>query len=154
MKRVLPILAFSLLFTSCAPEYVTEEYYEVEEGAGIHTYFYDVYPRDWVVEEASDGRKYLYAEFENLNISKSVLERGFVVAAVSYVYNAKTSAESWNNLPYVFPFTTEEEVVVGENIRFEYEYHRLTFVIEDLDGVLPEVVTDPITFKVSVVEDR
>lgn len=154
LKKIAPFLA-ALSLSACAPEFVTKEYIEetIVEGSQVYTFFYDVRPRDWKIDKTIDGRTYLYADFENLNINKLVLDQGVVVASVLYAYN-ESGAQSWNNLPYVFPFTTKEGTVVGENIRFEYELKRLTFVIEDLDGYLPDPMSNPITFKVSIIVDK
>ncbi|MCQ2217847.1 MAG: hypothetical protein MJZ33_05110 [Paludibacteraceae bacterium] len=158
LRKTIPLLAIMTLATSCTEEYITREYITEEqtiiEGSQVITCFYDVFPKDWKYENAADGRKYLYAEFENKDITNKVLDKGAVIASVLYTYNVETGMQSWNNLPYVFPFFTKDDSVVGENIRFEYEHQRITFIIEDLDAVMPEDMVNPITFKVNIIVDK
>ncbi len=142
------------LATSCTEEYVTREYITQEIGSQVYTYVYDVYPNDWKLEQAEDGRNYLYAEFENVDLTPRIAEKGVVMASVLYIYNEQKGLKSWNNLPYVFPFTTKDNEVIGENIRFEYEPQIVTFVIEDLDGKNPEEVLNTMTFKVSLIDKK
>lgn len=141
------------LFASCTKEYITEEYInkEVTDGTQVKTFIYEVEPKQWKMEHADDGRNYFYAEFENHDITDRVLHDGYVTGAVLYTYNITDDLSSWNNMPYVLPYKTKNDSVIGEVIRFEYEKNYLTFVIEDLTGCDPDSVTSPFTFKVNVV---
>lgn len=145
LTKIMPLMAVLALSTSCKKEYITEEY-----GSQIKTYYYDVKPSDWHVENSVDNRNYWYADFDNFDINDRVLDHGMVTGSVLYTYNVEDGSQSWNNMPYVYPFTTKNNEIVAENIRFEYENGRVTFVIEDLDGITPDDMLDPITFKVNV----
>ena len=152
LKKLTPLLALlALLNTSCTKEYITEEYVTENIGSQVRTFIYDVQPADWKVAHSADGRNYWYAEFDNFNLTNSVLEYGAVTADILYTYDIESNAQSWNKLPYVFPFTTVDNKVIGENIRFEYEHERVTFVIEDLDGATPEDILGELTFKLSII---
>ncbi|MBP5456782.1 MAG: hypothetical protein J6Y37_09795 [Paludibacteraceae bacterium] len=154
LKGIISLMSLLALATSCTEEYVTREYITQEIGSQVYTYVYDVLPKDWRIENATDGRNYLYAEFENMDLTTRIAEKGVVMASVLYTYNQDKGLQSWNNLPYVFPFTTKDGEVIGENIRFEYEPQRVTFVIEDLDGKDPEEVLNTMTFKVSLIDKK
>ena len=153
LKNTLFLLFTLPLFSSCTKEYITEEYVtkNVEAGTQVFTYNYEVVPNDWKLEHADDGRNYLYAEFENRDLTERVLSEAAVTGSVYYTYNISEDLKSWNNLPYVLPYKTKNDTVIGEVIRFEYEPKRITFVIEDLTGNDPEPMVNPITFKVNVV---
>lgn len=153
LKKSLLFLAALALFNSCADEYVTEENLTIEQytGSQVRVYDYDVVPNDWKVEHSADGRNYLYAEFDNQDITQNVVDNGVVIGSVLYTYNLEENLKSWNNMPYVFPFFTKDTAIVAENIRFEYEVGKVTFVIEDADAVTPEDMVEPISFKVSVI---
>ena len=70
-----------------------------------------------------------------------------------------------NSLPLVTPITYyydndndgiyDQEYTVAENIRFDIEYGMITFIIQDLDGELPEDMssTSPLTFRVVAIGD-
>ncbi len=144
------------LFASCTKEYVTEEYItkEVVGGNDVKTYFYDVVPNDWKVEHADDGRVYLYADFENRELTDQIADGGMVTGSVLYTYNIGENLQSWNNMPYILPYKTKNDSIIGEVIRFEYEPQHITFVIEDLTGKEPEPMVNNITFKVSFVSNQ
>lgn len=165
MKHFLTIGTFALLAltmaTSCekqyvTKEYITEEYYNVE-GAKVYSYEYTIRPNEWQTGDNGTGRNYLYVECPNTDITENVMNNGAVLAYVWLIYNNNTGDASWNLMPYVYPYSyTNAEsntAWVGENIRYEYENERITFLIEDLDGVLPDEMTDDMIFKVVIVEN-
>lgn len=150
MKKIfLPLLAFALLclMSSCTKEYVTHEhnsYVTQINGATYINYEYTVYASDWVTE---DGISYYYATFRNLDITQQVEDNGAVIA---YVWDEGR----WNQLPYVFPYySAAEDATWGENIRFDWRKNEVTFIIQDLDGALPEGIAniDPMVFKVGIL---
>lgn len=149
------ILLIAAFLTSCEKKYVTEEYYN--EGTQIYTKEYTVTSEDWQEGTYDDGRKYLYAEFDNSDITNTVMEHGVVLAYYWFLYNEADNASSWNLLPYVYPYsyTTEENdtVYVGENFRFEYELGKIIFIVEDLDGVVPDSMTQETIFKVVTMKN-
>ncbi len=157
-------LAIASLFvsTSCEKQYVTKEYYVTEEhhthneyGAQMYTTEYLIKGSDWKVGYYDDGRKYLYVECNNADITDKVMKNGAVLAYFWFTY--KEDASSWNILPYVYPYLYEndkgETVAVGENIRYEYENGIVTFIIEDLDGFQPDAMEINSEFKVVVLEN-
>ncbi|MCQ2605971.1 MAG: hypothetical protein MJ204_05460 [Bacteroidales bacterium] len=159
-------LAFTSLFvtTSCEKQYVTKEYYVTEEhhthneyGAQMYTTNYLIKGTDWKVGYYDDGRKYLYAECDNADITDNVMRNGVVLAYFWFTYKAETNSSSWNLLPYVYPYLYENDegktVAVGENIRYEYENGTVTFIIEDLDGFQPDAMEINSEFKVVVLEN-
>lgn len=155
-KSVLPILFFPLMIVSCTKEYVTEEYItrNYDGGPQVRTYNYEVVPNDWQLEHADDGRNYLFAQFENPNLTEGVIADGAITGSVLYTYNIGENLQSWNNMPYVLPYKTKNDSVIGEVIRFEYEPNRITFVIEDLTGKDPEPMVNPISFAIKVVANQ
>ncbi|MCQ2297345.1 MAG: hypothetical protein MJZ51_01855 [Bacteroidales bacterium] len=132
-KILLPILACIVLaITSGCSKEVTL------------SYEYDVYPNNWITQA---GLNYYYATFANSDITPSVAANGMVVAYV-------LEDGRWNQLPYVFPYySAAENATWGENIRFDWRTGEVTFIIQDLDGGLPEGMEsiDPMRFKVCVV---
>ena len=115
---------------------------------------YTVHANQWS-QYTTDGRNQLIATFSDEDITQDIFENGTVTAAVWCTYDSRSSAGSWNPLPYLYPFFWEEEGesgVLTENIRFEYEQGKVTFVIEDMDGIMPYAMVDDITFKVTTVQ--
>ncbi|MBR4350190.1 MAG: hypothetical protein IKP99_05650 [Bacteroidales bacterium] len=167
MKRLRTIFIGSiavitaLMTTSCEKQYITEEYvtekhYNEYYGSKVYTREYTIVKEDWKSAEYADGRKYLYAEFDNPDVTENVMETGAVLGYFWFTYDAKTNSSSWNLLPYVYPYLYEndqkETAVVGENIRLEYETGRVSFIVEDLDGILPDEMGDELYFKVVVID--
>lgn len=167
MKRLRTIFIGSiavitaLMTISCEKQYITEEYvtekhYNEYCGSKVYTREYTIVKEDWKSAEYADGRKYLYAEFDNPDVTENVMETGAVLGYFWFTYDAKTNSSSWNLLPYVYPYLYEndqkETAVVGENIRLEYETGRVSFIVEDLDGILPDEMGDELYFKVVVID--
>lgn len=148
-KRILlSIISIVMLvsFSSCSDEYITEEHYHVTNvnGSTFINYEYTVNANNWVTQ---DGLNYYYASFQNQDITQYVENNGAVVA---YVWED----ERWNQLPYVFPYySASEDATWGENIRFDWKKGEVTFIIQDLDGGLPEGMANVPTmyFKVCVM---
>lgn len=151
MKRFLiPLLAVAmmLLASSCAKEYITEEHYHnttnVYENV-TSTTEYVVTANDWVTE---DGLGYYYASYSNDNITEAVERSGIVVV---YVFDDNR----WNMLPYVYPYySAAEDKTWAENIRFDWSVNEVTFIVQDLDGFMPEGMDNfpTMTFKVCVLQ--
>lgn len=157
MKRILISMLMAVMaLTGCHKEYITEEVYNYD-GSQVFTREYTVQPKDWEVGDYPDGRPYLYASFENPDITPKVMDYGAVMAYVWNTYDQKTGAGSWNPLPFVYPYLYQgedgETYAVGENIRFEFEDNTVTFVIEDLDSYTPEETINPIIFKVVCISN-
>lgn len=155
------LLAFiaTTALTGCTEKYFTEQYY----GAQIHTYQYEIIPLQWNKNMGAlpGGNNYLYATFENSDITEKVMNEGTVTAEVWNIYDTYNNIGSWNPLPYVYPLEitkTDENnnpytVIVPENIRFEWELGKVTFIIQDLDGYDPEDIVSPLTIRVNVIEN-
>lgn len=132
-KLFLPLVALMmmLLASSCSKDVTI-------------AYEYTVYPNQWVTEP---GINYYYATFENVDITPDVELDGMVVA---YVYDDGR----WNQLPYVYPYySNAEDKTWAENIRFDWTTNEVTFIVQDLDGGMPEAINNSsvMTFKVCVL---
>jgi hypothetical protein len=152
-KLIIPALAVLALASSCTKEYNTY-------GVNIYSRYYTVTPSDWKRDSGDlepGAYNYLYAEFENPDITNDVISAGTVQAYVYVIYNTDKNLGSWNPLPYVYPLeitTTDDSgtstVVAPENLRFEFEPGIVTFIIQDLDGYDPTDITNSMSIKVSV----
>ena len=151
------IATVSLLATSCEREYITEEYY-TEYGSKVYTREYAIRGDEWQEGYYGDGRKYLFAECEDPDITNNVVNKGAVLVYYWFMYDAETNSCSWNMLPYVYPFLYTNEagdtLALGENFRFEYEKGLITFVVEDLNSDMPFPMGDETIFKVVAIENR
>lgn len=154
IKLFLPMVVLTVLATGCKKEYITY-------GTEVYTHEYKVTPAQWTRNTGNNlpgGNNYLYASFQNADIDAGVMENGTVNAYVYNVYDVANNLGAWNTLPFVFPLEVTEDdgtgnprlVIVPENIRFEWELGKVTFIIQDLDGYDPEDMNMTINFKVSV----
>lgn len=153
--QAITALLLTVLFTGCHKEYITEKHYD---GAQISTLEYTVKPGDWNYDGDYFGtRPYAYFECDNQDINDRVMKEGAVLGYMWNVYDKDGNA-SWNTLPYVYSYNTTDNdgnnITVAENIRFEYENGKVTFVVEDLDGNMAEALTDNYLFKIVVLQDR
>ena len=155
-KLFLPLLAISALATGC-----TKEYYTI--GSQVYTHQYTVTPSQWTRNQGNNlpgADNYLYASFENADITAEAVESGTVQAFVYNTYDQQHNLGAWNTLPFVYPLEVyvtndsgeQELVIVPENLRFEWEQGKVTFIIQDLDGYDPEDMVSTITVKVSVTK--
>ena len=157
-RIILPILALALLATGCKKEYVSYTY-----GAQVETYRYNVTPAQWNVvqgqyEQGSDN--YLYCTLKVPAITDEVFDHGTVQVFVWNIYDVNNNLGAWNTLPFVYPLEvyvnnddgTQSMVIVPENLRFEWELGKVTFIIQDLDGYDPLALGDgqTLSFKVSI----
>ncbi len=137
---ILPLLMALVLgvsMTSCSDEYFGD--------SNTRAMTTTVYWNDWVDDGAT---AYLYAEVPWDAITIDVLNVGNVVA---YVYDGDYQCP----LPYVIPVTyttATGNIVVPENISYDLSPGKITFRMQDLDGGMPESLTNsaPITFRVVV----
>lgn len=159
LKVMIPLVAVLMMATSCTKEYYTY-------GSQVYTHEYEITPSQWMRNEGNNlpgSDNYLYAEFANKDITADVVNgNGTVQAYVYNIYNAAQNLGSWNTMPFVYPLevyvfneTTgqNELVIVPENMRFEWEKDKVTFIIQDLDGFDPEDMVSTIHVKVSVTKD-
>ena len=137
-RFILPVLAALLLaagLTSCEPEYFGDSNTRVMQTT--------VYWNQWI----DDGQtNYLYCELDWPALNTEVLTYGSITA---YVYDG----DYQNPLPYVIPITytlaSGATVVVPENIRYDLQPGKITFIMQDLDGNMPEGIVNsaPLTFR-------
>ena len=160
LKLFIPALAIISLAQGCTKEYITKEYITYN-GSQVYARDYTVKPIDWKRNEGENNPgfdNYLYAEFDNVDITENVVENGTVQAYIYTIYDVKNNLGSWNPLPYVYPLeiaTTDENgdptiVIAPENTRFDYNVGKITFIIQDLDGYDPEDITNEMSIKVCV----
>lgn len=158
-KMMVPMVAALILTASCTKEYITY-------GSQVRTHEYEITPSQWMRNEGNNlpgSDNYLYAEFANADITADVMNGGGTVQAFVYnIYNVAENLGSWNTLPFVYPlevvvFNEEtlqnETIIVPENMRFEWENGKVTFIIQDLDGYDPEDMVSTIHVKVSVTKN-
>lgn len=134
---LLPLMALLLLPTGCRKEYITY-------GSQVRSHTYTVKANQWMQPA---GENYYVSRWENADITREVMENGAVEA---YVFNNDT----WHGMPYVYPYySAEYDITVAENYRFEYSEGHVYFILEDLDGALPEGIEylPDVQFKVSVI---
>lgn len=111
-----------------------------------------IQPSDWVT---SSQVSYYFATVNWDELDRDVIDYGTVNAYL--IQNGRQ-----NLLPLVTPITyynvdgiAGNDVTVAENIRFDMEYGRITFIIEDMDGYLPGDMesTTPMTFRIVAIGD-
>lgn len=152
-KLILPMLAIALMASGCTKEYYTLDY---STGVNVYTYQYTITPGQWTRNKGQNlpgADNYLFADFNNADITADVIENGTVQA---YVYNVGT----WNTLPFVYPLEVwvndgeggQKMIVVPENLRFEWKEGQVRFVIQDLDGYDPDAMISNISVKVCVTK--
>ncbi len=152
----LPIMAAFLLFAGCNK---VENYY----GSQIETFQFNINPADWQRAEGSSlpgSNNYLYCTVSLDAINADVFNYGTVQAYVWNVYDGQHNLGAWNTLPFVYPLEVyvdnqdggQSLVIVPENLRFEWEEDKVTFIIQDLDGYDPVALGDgqTLSFKVCV----
>lgn len=157
LKLFIPALAILAFAQGCTKEYVTNQYYD---GAKVYARDFTVTPADWKRNEGANNpgfENYLYADFENKDITQDVVDNGTVQAFIYTIYDVANNLGSWNPLPYVYPLEiktneggVEKIVIAPENTRMEYNVNRVTFIIQDLDGYDPEDISNSMSIKVCV----
>lgn len=147
-KQLIPILAvaFISLFSSCKREVVHETVVKeiTKEVAATVTEEVTVRANDWILAE---DENYYFATFDCSSLTKDVDDYG---AAIVYLYEDGR----WNLLPYVRPYYSDEmDDTWAENIRFDWEHGKITFIVQDLDGGLPENIQlmPDLYFKICII---
>ncbi|MCQ2260311.1 MAG: hypothetical protein MJZ77_02840 [Bacteroidales bacterium] len=152
IKLFLPMLAVMMLASGC-----TDEYY----GSQIKTYQFNITPSEWIRSEGNNlpgANNYLYCTKNIPDIDQYVFEQGTVQAYAWNVYDPSTNTGAWNTLPFIYPLEILAQdddgnltmFVVPENLRFEWERGKVTFIIQDLDGYDPEDMVSTISIKVCI----
>ncbi|MCR5064605.1 MAG: hypothetical protein K6A67_02440 [Bacteroidales bacterium] len=154
--KLFAMLAIAMVtMTGC-----TEKYY----GAQVFTHEYEIIPANWQRNEGANlpgADNYLYAEFQNKDITRDVMANGTVTADVYSIYDVQNNLGAWNPLPYVCPIEvlvknddgSYSTVIVAENVRFEWNEGKVTFIIQDLDGYDPEDITSTLHIRVNVTSN-
>ena len=136
LLSALMALVLGLSMTSCHEEYWGE--------TNTRAMTVTVYWNDWV----DDGNTaYLYAEVPWDAITDDVLNFGNVSA---YIFDDQYQCP----LPYVIPVTyttATGPVVVPENISYDLSLGKVTFRMQDLDGEMPDGLTNSAPMKFRVV---
>lgn len=138
----------------------TKEYY----GAQVFTHEYKVVPGEWKRFTGANmpgSENYLYATFENSDITRDVVANGSVTADVWAVYDRANDLGSWHPLPYVYPFevnVTYDDGTTGigtvaEQIRLEWEEGKVTFIVQELDGWDPDDMINPVIIRATVTSN-
>ncbi len=136
---MLAVVAMAFGLTSC--EHQTMRSVEVT-----------IYPSEWVTNSQVN---YYFATIDWDELDGDVIDYGTVNAYL--IQNGRQ-----NLLPLVTPITyynvdgiDGNDITVAENIRFDLEYGRITFIIEDMDGFLPGDMegTNPMTFRIVAIGD-
>ena len=112
------------------------------EGSTTRVMVTTVYRNQWI----DNGSNYLWCAVNWDAITPYVLERGTVVA---YCFDGTRQAP----LPHVIPITYNTDngpLTVAENVRFDLEPGIITFIMQDMDGALPEGINEDLTFRVVV----
>lgn len=159
------MLAVLMLATGCTKEYITKEYYTNENyGSQVQVFNFNIAPNEWNRFEGENNPgndNYLYCEKEIGAINNEVFNNGMVMAYAWNVYDAQHNLGAWNALPFIYPlevFVTDDDgsnrlIIVPENLRFEWERGKVTFIIQDLDGYDPEDMVSAISMKVCVIKN-
>lgn len=161
LKLFIPALTLAALFSGCTKEYITNEYYQ---GSKVYARDYTVRPGAWEYNYSDGGEvaredNYLWAEFDNPDITQEVVDNGTVQAFIYTLYDVANNLGSWNPLPFVYPLLIEEKddsgnvvnsFIVAENTRFEYNVGKVTFIIQDLDGINPLDIANEMSIRVCV----
>lgn len=136
-RFLLPVLAALLMGTvasSCGREPAAFE------STNTRVMQQTIYWNQWISDP-----EYMYVTLDWDALTEDVLNYGSVVA---YVYEGTRQCP----LPHVIPITyntASGDIVVPENLRFDLEPGKITFIMQDLDGNLPEGLENsaPITFR-------
>lgn len=140
MLLAVAVAVMSFCFSSCTEEVALES---------VNTYVKNDIPifwNQWIdYVDNTNNIQYKYYVLEWNAITTDVLNYGNVTV---YFYDGENQAP----LPYIVPITYNTAtgpVVVPENIRFDLQPGSITFIMQDLDGGLPESLenTAPLYFR-------
>ncbi len=137
------MLTTLLLLTGCTRN-VTEENHYHENGATVFVDYVTAYKEDWSIYGTPGVMGcYMYQTFKFPEITKSVLDNGFVLA---FLIDDSTVDGRDNILPFILPYNGG----VTENIRYDYEEGKLTIIIESTD-FMTYSRTGSLIFKVCIL---
>ncbi len=133
---ILPLLmtiVMSCGLTSCSDEYFGDSNTRVMEAT--------VFRNQW----CDDGSGYLWCSFDWNALTVDVLNYGNISA---YVYDGNRQCPLPHVVPITYTFDDGSYDIVTENIRYDFEPGKITFIMEDHDGALPENINTDLTFRV------
>lgn len=155
-KAILPLLAVLALafsFSSCE--------HQTMRTAEVTIYPWVDYSTHWVT---NNNVSYYYCTIHWDELTPDVVDYGLVNA---YLVNKETGIQDM--LPLVTPITyiglfdangdgfvdDNDVYTTPENIRFDVRYGEITFIIQDLDGELPDDMANtlPLTFRIVAIGD-
>ncbi len=137
-RFLMPVMValFAALFaTSCGPDAIIE-------GSQTRVMQATVYRNQW----KDSGVGYLWCSFEWDALTPNALKYGNIAA---YIYEDERQCP----LPHVIPVTYNvngDDVVVPENFRYDVETGVITFIMQDLDGAMPEDINEDFIFRAVV----
>ena len=134
-KILIPVLASilaGLFSTSCTKDVALE-------SVNTRVMECTIYRNQW----NDDGSGYLWKTYDWDAITNDVLTYGSIDA---FVYDGSRQCP----LPHVIPvayLVDGQTVYVPENIRFDFEPGKITFIMQDLDGFMPTGLDVDLTFR-------
>lgn len=137
MKSILPVVAavlMGILGTACDRE-------EAIESVNTRVMEATIYRNQW----NDDGSDYLWKTFDWDAITPEVLAYGTVTG---YVYDGARQCPLPHILPISYQLTSGGIEFVPENLRFDMEPGKITFIMQDLDGGMPYDIQTDLTFRV------
>ena len=147
-KTVILLLAALMGAVSCTK-------FAFNEGSQVYSRDYQVKPSEWKKDTEADP-PFFWVSYSNPDITAEVAKgRGAVTGYVYLIYDTAKKLGSWNPLPYIYPYRyqyNEGYSYLPESFRFDWEEGQVTFVIQDMDGFLPDDMTDNLLFRVTVVK--
>lgn len=149
MKKILlSAVAAIALFSGCTKEYITYTTCD-HDFAAVDTYYITIEPNQWHNLPAppnGDG-PYIYSTYNLPAITSYVIEQGVVLSYV--IENGRD-----NLLPYLRPWGFNQfNEPYSQNVRFDLETGKITFIIEASDMDFPNTPTLAMEFKVSVIQN-
>lgn len=139
MLKIAFLLASAALFYGCSNE--CDHDYTV-----MNTHYDLVRPSDWRLVHSAD-ETYYFATRSFPEVNNNVIQRGAVLCYL--IENGRD-----NILPYLRPwgFNSFNEPYF-QNVRFDVERGRITFIVEASDFELPEEITWSMEFKVVIMQN-
>ena len=98
LKLFIPALAILALAQGCTKEYITNY-----NGAQVYARDFTVKPENWIRYQGDNNPgadNYLFADFDNPDITQNVVDNGTVQAFIYVIYDKTNNLGSWNPLPF------------------------------------------------------
>ena len=130
-RFILPMLTALLMgfgMTSCENEYFGDSNTRVMEATVCWNHW-----RTYV--DNVENKRYMYVTYEWNALTVDVLNYGSVTA---YVYDGDSQCPLPHVVPITYTYNDGSVVVVPESFRYELTPGKITIIMQDLDGELPE----------------